>query len=97
MRGRLRHLRVRDLEKMIALGEPSPGIVIVPAARDGGTNALLLHPANAIGFHFGDKSFDKHVADAQTNNIPVSTYNSDTVTFDLDLPEDLALSKGLSF
>jgi 2-phospho-L-lactate/phosphoenolpyruvate guanylyltransferase len=93
----LPHLRVRDLEKMIALGEPSPTIVIAPAARDGGTNALLLHPANAIAFHFGDKSFDKHVADAQANKIPIATYNSDTVTFDLDLPEDLALSKGLSF
>lgn len=93
----LPHLRVRDLEKMIALGEPSPGIVIASAARDGGTNALLLNPANTIAFHFGDKSFDKHVADAQAHNVPIAMYNSDTVTFDLDLPEDLALSKGLSF
>lgn len=89
----LPHLRVRDVEKMIELGETTPDIVIAPAARDGGTNALLLNPANAIAFQFGDKSFEKHLAAARAQKIPTALYDSDTVTLDVDLPEDLALSK----
>jgi 2-phospho-L-lactate guanylyltransferase len=85
----LPRLRVRDVEKMIALGEPAPRIVIAPAARDGGTNALLLNPADALAFQFGEASFARHCAAANGLNIPVTVYNSDTVTFDLDLPEDL--------
>lgn len=85
----LPRLRVRDVEKMIALGEPAPRVVIAPAARDGGTNALLLNPADAIAFQFGEASFAGHCAAAKDLEIPVALYNSDTVTFDLDLPEDL--------
>lgn len=89
----LPRLRVRDIEKIIALGEPAPHIVIVPAARDGGTNALLLNPANAIAFQFGDKSYSKHVAAANAQQIPFTQYTSDTVTLDLDTPEDLNESR----
>jgi 2-phospho-L-lactate guanylyltransferase (CobY/MobA/RfbA family) len=48
-----------------------------------------LNPANTIAFHFGVNSFAKHVAAADANEIPYTSYNSDTVTFDLDVPEDL--------
>lgn len=85
----LPRLRVRDVEKMIALGVPAPRIVIAPAARDGGTNALLMNPADALAFQFGVASFARHCAAAKDSGIPVALYNSDTVTFDLDLPEDL--------
>lgn len=86
----LPRVRVRDIEKIIALGEPAPRIVIVPAVRDGGTNALLLNPARALEFQFGDNSFQKHSAAAAANNVPLALYESDTVTLDLDVPEDLS-------
>lgn len=89
----LPRLRVRDIEKMIALGKPAPHLVIVPAARDGGTNALLLNPANAIAFRFGEDSFSKHTAAATAQSIPFTLYTSDTVTLDLDTPEDLTQSR----
>jgi 2-phospho-L-lactate guanylyltransferase len=85
----LPRLRVRDVEKLAALGEDVPQVVIVPATRDGGTNALLLNPANAIPFLFGEASFAKHAAAARELGLPVQEYTSDTVTFDLDVPEDL--------
>lgn len=85
----LPRLRVRDAEKMIELGKPAPRMVIAPARRDGGTNALLLAPLNAIGFQFGENSFSKHCAAADANNVPVVLYHSDTVALDLDVPEDL--------
>ncbi len=86
----LPRLRVRDVEKMIALGEPAPRMVIAPAARDGGTNALLLNPARDFVFQFGENSFDAHRAQAARSKYQVEIYDSDTVTFDLDVPEDLA-------
>lgn len=85
----LPRLRVRDIEKMIALGEPAPRVVIVPATRDNGTNALLLNPALDFDFQFGANSFAVHRAQAVARNIPLAIYDSDTVTVDLDVPEDL--------
>jgi 2-phospho-L-lactate/phosphoenolpyruvate guanylyltransferase len=85
----LPRLRIRDIEKIIGLSEPAPRVVIAPAARDGGTNALLLNPANAIAFQFGENSFAKHHAAAIEQEIGIELYNSDTVAFDLDVPEDL--------
>ena len=85
-------LRVRDIEKIIALGEPAPRMVIAPARRDGGTNALLLNPAHDFVFQFGENSFRAHVSQVAGSRYQVEIYNSDTVTFDLDVPEDLARS-----
>lgn len=84
----LPRLRVRDVEKMIVLGEPAPALVIAPARRDAGTNALLLNPAGDFHYAFGDDSFEKHVAQARARFWRVEVYQSDTVTLDLDLPED---------
>lgn len=86
-------LRVRDIEQIIGLGEPAPRLVITPAVSDGGTNALLLNPANAIPFQFGENSFGKHSASANAQAIPIVEYTSDTVTLDLDTPQDLDQSR----
>ena len=85
----LPRVRVRDIEKMIAFGEHAPCMAIAPAQRDGGTNALLINPAHAIDFQFGEKSFAKHYAVAQHAGLKILRYDSDTVAFDLDVPEDL--------
>lgn len=85
----LPRLRVRDVEKIIALSEPAPRIVIAPAVRDGGTNALLLNPATDFDFMFGEQSFAAHTRQAAAKGRQVEMYNADTITFDLDLPEDL--------
>jgi 2-phospho-L-lactate guanylyltransferase len=85
----LPRVRVRDIEEMIVLGEHAPCMVIAPALRDGGTNALLLHPARVLDFQFGENSFAKHHNAAQRAGLKILQYDSDTVTFDLDVPEDL--------
>lgn len=86
----LPRLRLHDIERIIALGEPAPRVVIAPAQRDGGTNALLLNPANAIAFQFGENSFARHQSAAELKGLPTALYESDTVSFDLDVPEDLS-------
>jgi len=85
----LPELLARDVEKMIALGEESPCVVIAPARRDGGTNALLLNPAGLIHFAFGENSFTEHEQRAEQVGARVHVYHSETLAFDLDLPEDL--------
>lgn len=86
-------LRVRDIENIIALGEPAPRVVIAPAARDGGTNALLLNPAHDFVFQFGENSFAKHMEQIEGSKYQIARYESDTVSFDVDVPEDLLASK----
>lgn len=85
----LPRLRVRDIEQIIALGEPAPCLVIAPAQHDGGTNALLVNPAGAIPYAFGENSFSQHCYLAEQRGLRVKIYSSDTVTLDLDRPEDL--------
>lgn len=90
----LPRLRVRDIETMVALGERAPCMVIAPAQRDGGTNALLVNPARWASFQFGDDSFTKHCEKAQGAGLQILRYDSDTITFDLDVPEDLEAKFG---
>lgn len=87
----LPRVRVRDIEKLIVSGKHAPCAVIAPAQRDGGTNALLVHPAGALAYEFGENSFAKHCAAAERAGLEIVRYDSDTVAFDLDVPEDLEI------
>jgi 2-phospho-L-lactate guanylyltransferase len=86
----LPELQTRDVEKIIALGAKPPCIVIAPAQRDRGTNALLVNPAGAIHYAFGENSFPEHQHRAFEAGVAVRVYDAKSVAFDLDLPEDLA-------
>jgi 2-phospho-L-lactate/phosphoenolpyruvate guanylyltransferase len=63
--------------------------VIVAPSHDGGTNALLLSPPNAIEFAFGEDSFEKHLAQARKCGLSYAVYRSETLGHDVDVPEDL--------
>ena len=80
---------VADIRQLYALGQAQTGIVIAPSP-DGGTNALLLRPPDAIPFAFGASSFARHLQLAQFAGVPVQVFESATVAFDLDWPADLA-------
>ncbi|MXX27279.1 MAG: 2-phospho-L-lactate guanylyltransferase, partial [Caldilineaceae bacterium SB0668_bin_21] len=58
---------------------------------DGGTNALMLQPPQAIPFAFGRDSFLRHQRLAAQAGIPVHVVESDSLLFDIDLPEDYRL------
>ncbi len=81
-------ITVQDLHKLYQLGLSRPGVVIAPS-RDGGTNALLLRPPDAIEFAFGPHSFERHRLLAQAAGFPVHVFNSPTLAVDVDWPEDL--------
>ena len=81
------NLTSEDVRAMAASRGPEPQITIAPS-RDGGTNALMLQPAQAIPFAFGRDSFLRHQRLAAQAGIPVHVVKSDSLLFDIDLPED---------
>jgi len=75
----------------IFINMETPCVGIIPDRHKQGTNILLTAPPNIIDFHFGVDSFQKHQQAAQTLNIPMKMVFSDTLSFDIDTPEDLNL------
>jgi 2-phospho-L-lactate guanylyltransferase len=88
--GDLPLLTLSDLTALIEAGGTEPAAVIAPSRRLDGTNALLLRPPGLIPFSFGPDSFNKHCQAARAAGIEPVIYHSDTLAFDLDLPQDLA-------
>lgn len=81
------NLTTEDVQAVASPRGIGPQIVIAPS-RDGGTNALLLQPAQAIPFAFGRGSFARHQRLAEEAGIPVRVVESASLLFDIDLPED---------
>jgi 2-phospho-L-lactate guanylyltransferase len=79
-----------DLDSLHALALTGDSIVIAPS-RDGGTNALLMRPPQAIAYAFGLASADRHRALATEAGVPCRLYHSPTLALDIDRPEDLLL------
>lgn len=65
------------------------GLAICPAARDGGTNALVVTPPDAIGFHFGENSALRHAEAGRAAGLPVQFIDSPNFARDIDTAEDL--------
>ncbi len=81
-------LHTGDLEEIVALGQAPPCVVIAPAQRDEGTNAMLVRPAGLLEYAFGEKSSTEHRRRAEAAGARVEIYRSPGFAFDLDLPED---------
>jgi len=74
-----------------ALPPPSaPGSVLVPAADERGTNAVLRRPANLFPLRFGNDSFQPHWRAAQATGYPCSVLRLPGIALDVDRPADLA-------
>ena len=87
------NLTAEDVRTLASPTNCDPQIIIAPS-RDGGTNALMLQPAQAIPFAFGRDSFQRHRRLAADAGIPVRVVESDSLVFDIDLPEDYELIFG---
>jgi 2-phospho-L-lactate guanylyltransferase len=86
-------LTAEDLDELFKLVPTGNGMVIAPS-HDGGTNALLLRPPQAIAYAFGEDSFARHRAMAAAAELACHTYHSSTLALDIDHPEDLLATKG---
>lgn len=84
-------ITVDDLQALCALAAAGDGVVIAPS-HDGGTNALLLRPPQAIRYAFGEGSYARHCGLAAAAHLPCHTYRSETLAWDVDYPEDLLVA-----
>ena len=79
---------------MDALGERASAVALV-RARDGGTNALAMRPAEAIDMHFGEQSADAHSAAARDAGIAVQEVPLERLQFDVDSRADVEQLRSL--
>jgi 2-phospho-L-lactate guanylyltransferase len=68
---------------------PERGCVIVPAADNRGTNAILRRPFDLIPLRFGNDSFQPHLAAARATGHEVIVRQFPGIGLDVDRPDDL--------
>lgn len=81
-------LTPQDVTDFLAQRTQPPMVVITPDRRRGGTNMLLIDPADLLTFSFGEDSFDKHCDLAKSKGADVIVYENERIALDLDVPED---------
>lgn len=80
-----------DLNTMLQLGRMPPSAVLAPDRRKDGTNAMLVRPPALFPYQFGPGSFERHRQSAEEAGATVKVYESETLSLDVDYPEDLDL------
>lgn len=85
-------LRLADVEHLWRTSQQlysARAMVIVPDAREQGTNALLVRPPGALHYQFGPDSFHRHCAQARTLGMAWHVQRLARLGLDVDLPADL--------
>lgn len=83
-------VRPGDLARIVLENSGVPGVTIVPAAVDGGTNAILVAPPDAVTFRFGLGSCARHAEAARHAGFEPRLFDIARIAHDIDRPEDLA-------
>jgi 2-phospho-L-lactate guanylyltransferase len=84
-----------DIEGVMNYKEDKPFMLISPDRKMNGTNLLYMSPPDLIDFSFGTGSFERHVRQAQLQNVHIEVRKFDGVELDIDSPEDLELFQKL--
>jgi 2-phospho-L-lactate guanylyltransferase len=66
--------------------------VVIAVAKDGGTNALLTSPPDAIQFAYGCDSAEVHQANALNNRLACRSFHLSNLALDIDQSEDLQVA-----
>ena len=80
-----------DIEAVLASHGAAPAMTIVPARDGRGSNCIACSPPGAIGFAFGDGSFERHLEAARKAGITPRVVERPGLGLDIDSPADLAL------
>jgi 2-phospho-L-lactate guanylyltransferase len=75
--------------RAICEAAPTKGTVLVPAADQRGTNAVLRRPAALFPLRFGNDSFMPHLAAAIATRTTCVVLSLPRIALDIDTPEDL--------
>jgi 2-phospho-L-lactate guanylyltransferase len=82
------HLDVGELTQLLEHARPNPSVLLC-AAKDNGTNAILTTPPDAIDFWFGVNSLPAYQRRALALNLFCQTLNLEHMSFDVDTPVDM--------
>lgn len=85
--GDLPTVQSQDIDALLACHEH--GLTIRPAHNDGGTNALVISPPDALAFCFGQDSARRHLAAALAAGLPAHEVSHEAFARDIDGPADL--------
>jgi 2-phospho-L-lactate/phosphoenolpyruvate guanylyltransferase len=83
-------LEAQDVRAVLESGVDAPSVVISPDGTRAGTNALLLHPPDALPFAFGPGSYEAHLHAAWERGLDIRVCERPHLAFDLDTVEDLS-------
>jgi 2-phospho-L-lactate/phosphoenolpyruvate guanylyltransferase len=85
-------LPLLNADEVLSLVEASnvTGIALAPDRRRIGTNALCITVPSSFVFRFGDRSLERHRAEAARLGIAPAVLALPGLAFDVDQPEDLA-------
>ena len=78
-----------DFQRLLDAARDAPAGVWLTASSDGGTSALLQHPADLIPCRFGPDSAKRHEDAAVAADVPFRALPLPSLAIDLDQPEDL--------
>jgi 2-phospho-L-lactate/phosphoenolpyruvate guanylyltransferase len=79
-----------EISRLVAAHRPAPSFTIVPSHDEGGSNAIVLSPPNAVPLRFGVDSFFPHLRAAEARGIRPTVLRLPGIALDIDNPEDLA-------
>ena len=79
---------VDNLKEMLAQ-HVNPGVTIVPASADGGTNAMMVSPPQLINPGFGELSCQRHCEFSRANGIEPEVLCFLELGLDIDTVDDL--------
>jgi len=82
-------IQSNDIDELLAVECPSPALVIVPSRDGTGTNAMLRTPPTLFPSHFGNGSFAKHLAEAESVHAQVIVRRNSRLEMDVDDEADL--------
>ena len=79
----------RSVDRIINQHGAPRSVTLVPALRDGGTNAMLCSPPDVIPNCFGHNSFRAHCQLAASSGAQLNTLSLPQLQYDIDRPLDL--------
>jgi 2-phospho-L-lactate guanylyltransferase len=82
-------VQARDIDELLAMECRAPALAIVPSRDGTGTNAMLRTPPTLFHSHFGEGSFDKHLAEAEHAGAQVLVRRNLRLEMDVDDEADL--------
>jgi 2-phospho-L-lactate guanylyltransferase len=82
-------IQASDIDELLSIECHAPSLVIVPSRDGTGTNAVLRTPPTLFPSHFGNGSFAKHLAEAESAYARVILRRNARLEMDVDDEADL--------